>query len=225
MAIASITIWLNSTEKNYTHGKMLYEQYGQENHLKALFNSGESTYHFQKLLEALEDLNKLNSPPPKKIIIAEREKPSIVKKIEKTGFENAPEKIIEIKTEKNKAFALARKLFEMIPYMDSQEHRREAGKELLEKMKFVQTCWQAIDEWKANGNIINVKLKEIEVDVNSLTLADLLKEEKNLPPNISKDKKKLLIEENPSRKLKLERRIIERTKRLEHIKRRLNELI
>jgi hypothetical protein len=113
----------------------------------------------------------------------------------------------------------------MIPYMDSQNHRLEAGKELLQKMSYVQDCWQAIDEWKDNGTIRELKLQEIEKSVEDLTTSELRQEEKNLPPNISKDKKKLKVTNDPAKQLKLENRIQIRQKRLEHVKRRLSELI
>ena len=225
MAIASITTWLNSPEKKYILGRMLYEQYGDKSSLKALFKSGDSNFHFTKLVSALEELNKLNNPPPKQIIIAEPAPKNILKEKPLLEYEGAPEKIVEIRNNKNKAYSLARKLFEMIPYMDSPAHRLEAGKELLQKMIYVQDCWQAIDEWKANGTIRELKLKEIEKDVADLTLAELRQEEKNLPPNISKDRGKLKVANDPAKQLKLSNRIQERQKRLEHVKRRLNELI
>lgn len=226
MAIASITEWLRSDDKNYQHGKVLYLQYGDKEHLKALFNSGSSNFHFQKLEEALEDLNKLNSPPPKQIITAEPPKPKVLEKGALMDYISAPDKIKEIIAAKNKAYALARSYFTTIPFMDSQEHRKEAGKELLKEMAFVQDCWQAIDEWQKNGRIREIKLKEIEFDVNALSKSDLLKESNNLPPNISKDRGKLRSATDPKEILKLENRIKERSERLTQVKRRLkNELI
>lgn len=225
MAIASVTEWLKSESKTYLHGKVLYMQYGNKAHLIALFNSGSSGFHFQKLEVALQELNLLNSPPPKQIIIAEPPKPKVLEEKSILDYKNSPDKIKEIIGAKNKSYALARSYFTTIPFMDSQEHRKEAAKELLKEMDFVQDCWQAIDEWKENGKIREIKLQNIASDVDGLSLAQLLKEENNLAPNISKDKTKLKECKDPKRLLKIEARLKERIKRFEMVKRRLNELV
>ena len=225
MAIASITEWLKKDNRSYQHGKVLYLQYGDKEHLKALFNSGNSGFHFDKLQNALEDLNKLNSPPPKQIITASPPKPEVLEKKATLDYRDYPEKIQEIYAAKNKSYALARNYFETIRFMDSQEHRREAGKELLAEMAFVQDCWQAIDEWKDNGRIREMKMKNIIFDVEALTITELLAASKNLPPNISKDKTKLASCTDPKFQLKLDNRIKERTQELNEVKRRLSELV
>lgn len=225
MAIASITTWLNTPQKNYRQGCALYAQYGNKEYLKALFNTGNSSYHFTKLEAALLDLNKLNNPPPKNIIVAEKPKETLLAPIAKFDYGNYPDKIQEIIKAKNFAYAKARKLFETIPFLDSQTHRLEAGKELLADRKFVQECWQAIDKWKESGEIMEVAIKKIETDVADLSLADLIKEQKNIPPNISKDRKKLKECSDAVQKIKFTDRINERTMRLDLINKKLNELI
>ena len=225
MAIASITEWLKSKSKTYLHGKVLYMQYGNKQHLKTLFNSGNSSFHFQKLEIALNELNLLNSPPPKQIIIAEPPKPKVLEEKAVMDYKNSPDKIKEIIAVKNKSYALARSYFTTIPFMDSQEHRKEAAKELLKEMEFVQDCWQAIDEWQKNGNIRDLKLGNLATEINGLTTAQLMAEARNLPPNISKDKGKLAICDNPKKQLILDNRIKERLERLTLVKQRLNELI
>jgi hypothetical protein len=225
MAIASITEWLNSVSKNYQHGKMLYAQYGDKQYLKTLFDSGNSTFHSNKLQAALVELNKLNSPKPKNILIAEPPKPKVLLAQPLMEYKDAPEQILHIRDEKNKAYALSRKLFETIPYLENKAHRLEAGIELLQLRKYVQDCWQAIDEWKANGTIRELAVKKIESDATELSLAELIKEQKNLPPNISKDKTKLAKCTDSEKRLKLQNRINERTMRLEFIKERLNGFV
>lgn len=225
MAIASITEWLKKDDRAYQHGKVLYLQYGDKEYLKSLFNSGSSSFHFDKLQKALEELNTLNAPPPKQIITASPPKPKVLEEKAVMDYKNYPDKIKEIFAAKNKSYALARNYFATIPFMDSQEHRREAGKELLKEMAFVQDCWQAIDEWKENGRVRELKMKNIEFDVNALSTAELLKESKNLPPNICKDKQKLEACTDPRKQLILDTRIKERSEKLAQIKRRLSELV
>lgn len=225
MAIASIDTWLKNPNKSYLHGKMLYAQYGDKEHLKALFESGSSSFHFSKLQKALQDLNLLDAPKPKNILIAELPKPTVASPQPLMEYANAPAQIQKIRDDKNKAYSLARKIFEMIPYMESQAHRLEAGKELLAHRKFVQECWEAIDDWKNNGIVRELKVAQIETDVTELTVPDLIKEQKNLPPNISKDRTKLKKCTDAGKKLKLLNRINEREMRLELIKRRLSELV
>lgn len=225
MAIPSISNWLESKDRNYVSGKILYEQYGEKEALKTLFNSGNSSFHHAKLVAALQEINQREAIPPKKIFYHQEPKEDILKPKPVMAYENLPEQIQLIKKNKNQAYALARRLFEMIPFLDSKDARLEAGKELLKNMAFVQDSWQAIDEWQENGKIREIKIKQLEADVSDLSIQDLRKEEKNLGPKISKDKKKLQADNTPKHKLKIENRLNQNIKRLELVRRRLNELI
>jgi hypothetical protein len=223
MAIASITNWLNSKEKNYHNGRLLYEQYGESKTLLTLFNTGSTNFHFKKLLAALEDLNKLANLEPKQITI-----PNVIAPIKEIGgkygvdFESAPEAIQEIIKNKNDHYARARKLHESIRIMDNQEHRLEAGLQLLKHMEYVYDAWSAINEWKDNGRIRELEKEQTEIAVSELTTAQLYKELANLAPNISKDKTKLKTIKEPKKQAEVANRLQDREHRLKLIKERIS---
>lgn len=226
MAIASITSWLNDPDRSYQTGLLLYEQYGDNRVLISLFKSGSTSFHFSKLNAALQELNTKANLEPRAIAISDQEHiPAANENKFKDRFENAPEKILEIRNEKNRRYAQARRLFESIRVLDSKDLRRDAALQLLDHMDYVNQAWMAIDEWRESGQIQEIQEKESESDVSQLSLVELLQEAKNLPTYISKDRQKLKAENLPSKQAKISFRLNGRLHRLELVKRRLNELV
>lgn len=225
MAIASITQWLNEPKKNYQVGKLLYEQYGDNKVVLSLINSGNSSYHQQQLIAALQKVNLKVDLQPKKIVIPdlitenqERSKPS-------TNYTSAPEQILNIREEKSLNFAKARKLFESIRVMDSQEHRLEAGLEILDLMEKVNEAWAIIDQWNDSGKIAEMKQKEEEKAIEEMNIHELIREKAKLMPNISKDKKRILSANNDKDKLKYTQKYEARKQRLAMVLERIKHAV
>jgi hypothetical protein len=227
MAIASITSWLNSPDKNYILGRALYQQYGSDPVTLALINSGSTAYHFNKLFQALTELNKKVGLEPKQIVIGDFHPEPVSSPSGKSNpdFAGAPEKILQIREEKNRRFAQARKLHESIRLMDSREHRLKAAVELLNHMDFVNECWSIIDEWRDHGHVRHQEEIKQAADVSDLTEAQLIREKTNLASNITKDRAKLQACKDPRKQVKLSQRLQARTIRLEQIRRRLSEFV
>lgn len=225
MAIASITAWLNNPARSYYQGRMLYEQYGENRVLITLFQSGSTSFHFSKLTAALQALNTQANLEPKAIVLKEPAPAPLVRpdKAAPIGFEEAPDKILEIRNEKNRRYAQARRLFESIRVLDSKDLRRDAALQLLDHMDYVNEAWGAIDEWKDSGRIREIQQKETTLEVSELSLVELVQESKNLPPNITKDKNKLKAATLPSVQAKIAARLQARIHRLELVKRRLKD--
>lgn len=227
MAIASITTWLNNPSRNYEHGRLLYEQYGTNRVVLKLLSSGSTSFHFTKLQAALEEVNKQSNLEPKPIVLPEHhlivpERPGD----RVSEYKDAPEKILEIRNEKNRHYAQARRLFEMARILDSQPQRLDAALQILDHMDYVSEAWSAIDEWKKDGRVREIAQKQAEKEVSELSLVELIKEEKNLRPNISKDKGRLEVAESLERKIEIAERLKSRELRLDLIRRRLqNELV
>lgn len=221
MAIASITAWLHNPKRDFHQGRMLYEQYGDDRLVLTIIRTGSGSYHFSKLQEAMEALNKLSNLQPKAIVI--HDLAPIDKKPE--VWDEAPDPILEIRNEKNRRYALARKRFETIRVMDSQEHRAEAALLLLDDMDFVNESWSAIDTWRETGVIKEVEKKEAKTSISDLSLKELMKQSKNIESYISKDKKKILSEKNPGKLLELKQRLELRVFKLAEMNRRIDELI
>jgi len=68
MAITSITAWLNTSNLNFTRGRLLYEQYGDNRLVLAVIKSGSGFYHFSKLHAAMLKLNEKKYLEPKQIV-------------------------------------------------------------------------------------------------------------------------------------------------------------
>lgn len=226
MAIASITAWLNDPNRNYLHGKALYEQYGENKAVLALIRSGSGSFHLAKLKEGLEKLNLLANLEPKPIVINDYHRPEPAAAPGKTNpdFTSAPDQILRIRNEKNEKYAQARKLHETIRMMDSRQHRLQAGLQLLDLMDEVNESWSIIDEWKEKGTIREKMLADTEKSVAELTLAELLQESRNIPPNITKDRKKLPTATD-AKKVDIALRLEAREARLKAIKKRLDEIV
>jgi hypothetical protein len=227
MAIASITSWLEGSNRNYQHGLLLYEQYGTNPVILALLKSGSGSYHLSKLIIALEALNKQTDLVPKPIVFEEYvAEPTTIHGKEQFDYASAPDKIIEIRDNKNKEYALARKKHEAIRVMDDQQHRLQLGLEILDHMDTVETSWSVIDLWTESGEVRKMEESNTEQDISTLSLAMLSKEENNLKSYISKDKKRLKEATTDKNKVKISQRLDLRNKRLALVRERLkNELI
>ena len=225
MAIASLTLWLNDPKRDYNHGRLLYEQYGSNPVILTILRSGSGSYHFSKLQTAIEQLNQKTDLVPKPIVIAEFVKEPAPKPGNKIkDFKSAPDQIIDIEREKSQRYAQARKLHETIRIMDDKDHRLAAALELLDHMDFVRTCWDSIDLYNETGEVKPLPQEQEATPVDRLSVPELLKEQKNLPPNISKDKKKAAAASTAALKLKFSMRMEWRIERLQQINERLASL-
>lgn len=222
MAIASITQWLDGS-RDFVEGRGLYEQYGSDPVVLAVIRTGSGTYHFSLLLEALEELNAQTNLQPKPITIPE----VVMSKREAKGSPDllgAPDELWQVRADKNLAYAQARALHERIRVMDSRDHRRDAALELLNKMDEVADAWQVLDEWKATGRVRELRKSETTKGVSELSLAELIKQEKNLQTYISKAKKRFATAA-PEKRAKIGATLEANQHKLEEVRRRMNELV
>jgi polyhydroxyalkanoate synthesis regulator phasin len=229
MAIESITAWLNSADRNFLHGRLLYEQYGDDRLILTIIKSGSGNYHLQKLTEGLEKVNQLSNLQPKKITFEPPAPQPIAepKKKQKSSpdLAAAPEVIQDIRNQKNERYAKARHLHQTIRSMDSKQHRLEAGLELLNLMDFVNESWFIIDEWVKKGTVLEMKKEEAIQSVADLTLPELVAASKNIPSSISHARKRYNISTDPRARTRALAKIQELQTKLEQVKRRLSELI
>jgi hypothetical protein len=226
MAIASITQWLNDPRRSYSHGRALYEQYGDNSSLLALIRTGSGSFHQAKLREGLEKVNQKTGLQPRPIQIPVYiPVPVASPGKQNVDLKDAPEKIREIRDQKNKEYAQARHLFVSIRLMDSQQQRLQAGLELLDLMDRVNEAWSVIDEWNETGKVMELKRAESEKEVAGMTLPELLKERQNLPTYISKAKRKLEAAGSDIERLKLKLNLEAKEQRLQAVKKRIDEII
>jgi hypothetical protein len=228
MAIASITQWLNSPDKNYLQGRLLYEQYGNNRVTLALISSGSGSYHLSKLITALADINSRPEIKPQQIAIAKVvavPMPVVKASKEAIDYKDAPQLILDIRAQKTENYATARKLHESIRFIESKEHRCSAGLQILDLMDEVSEAWGIIDEWKEKGHVRAVEQKKQMAAVSEMSHLELLQEEKRLAPNVTKDRKKLLKPLSKRKELDIQVRLQERSIRLEEVRRRINEFV
>jgi hypothetical protein len=176
------------------------------------------------LVEGLKLINQQSNLEPKPLEIATVQ-PSVTASAKiKTDYLSAPEQIQRIVNDKNSEYAQARQLFEKIRLMDSREHRLQAGLQLLDLMDSVNEKWSLLDEWRDKGNIREQQMEETGKSVDELSIAELMKESKNLPTYISKDKKRLDGKLVDAKKVKICARLEINIKRLELVNKRLEGL-
>lgn len=226
MAIASITTWLNNPNKIYAHGLLLFEQYGSSAVTLALLRSGEGSYHLSKMQQALQALNDQPGLQPKAVVIgAYIAEPISIHGKGQFDYATAPEQIVQIWDNKNQHYAQARKLHEAIRVLDDQDHRLQAGLELLDHMDKVNQSWSILDKYHDTGEIAKLDIPDQAAAVDSLTVAQLIQEHNNLKPNISKDRRKLRETTDQAKKIELARRLEMREARLVLVKGRLKNEI
>lgn len=228
MAIASITAWLTEKNPNYHHGRMLYEQYGDDRLVLTIIKSGSGSYHFNKLKEALELVNTKTNLVPKPIVFVEPVQEDFAPAagaLVKPNLDHAPAEVRKIRDDKNKLYAEARHLFVTIKSLDSDELRLNAAIKLLENMDDVAESWHALDTFNKTGEILKIEHDKIIAEVKDLSTVDLLKELKNLPPNISKARGNCAKANDPIKKAKYQVKIQHLITRLTEVQRRVNEFV
>ncbi|WP_377609534.1 hypothetical protein [Olivibacter jilunii] len=125
---------------------------------------------------------------------------------------------------KNQHYRRALQLFIEIPYLETAEERAQHAITLLRDHRAVQDYWRLIDEFKETGKEITSAEQTLEEEVNDLTLIELAKESKNLPPNISKTKAKLKDLPDGKKRSKALVKLQLFEKRLELVKIRIKQL-
>lgn len=218
MAIASIINYLNQKNKTYEEGLTLFKEFSKSQILISFFEKGKSEFNFKKLINELDKLKGLNIEP-KPISIA----PQNIIKFDPINFENAPIEIREIRDEKNRMYAEAKDLFYKIKTIYGAETRIHAGIKLLSLMEGVNDRWEVIDSWKETGQIIRKQQEKAEIKISELSVSELLKELRNLPPNISKYKKKVAGSESESDRMKYSLALKNLQDKLDMVKQKLIE--
>jgi len=221
MAIASITQWLQDPARRFQHGKLLYEQYGDNPVILAIISSGSGSFHMNKLQLALQELNSRADLAPKPITVPDYVPAAPISEKGKTDLKGAPELILDIRDEKNHNFAQARKLHQSVPFMDSREHRLTAALQILNLMDKVNESWATLDKFVKDDVLPEPAAPEPTFDAAALSFADLLKESKNLPTYITKSKKKILEAKNADKKLKFTLQLEQHEQRLAQVKERM----
>ncbi|WP_231424015.1 hypothetical protein [Pedobacter sp. Leaf250] len=235
MAIASITAWLLSPNPNFIHGKLLFQQYGNDRLVETIINSGSGAYHFSKLRSALEKINESPGIEPKQIVYtsppvpdqpahAEPPTSSLISK-SKPDLDDAPAEIWAFRNQKNAIHAEARHLFVTAKLMDSKEHRLEAALRILDLMDQVNEYWLIIDTWRETGKILELKKEEAIAEVSALTIQELLQEQKNLPSYISKARKRFNDAKEPRKKTRALAKVESLVSRLTEVKRRIDGIV
>lgn len=227
MAIAPILRWLSDPNRTYHHGKLLYEQYGNNIVSKTIINTGHqgSNYHFNFLENCLKELAD-QTPDKLAVIIPDLESFTTPAKpgISDQQYQTLPVELRDIRKDAKNQFNRAKWLFTRIPMIDSKEQRLEMAIQLLDdfddnrrQMGHVQGF---LDKGTYTPELIILKKQKPVVE---LTIKELIAESKNIPTYISKDRAKLESSDDVDFKTKVTARISARQERLELIQRRLNQ--
>ncbi len=233
MAISVIQRYLENSHRSYEEGRVLFEKFASSKVLISFFRSGSSPLHFNRLLEELKKLSQEDRPSEVEVVADVVEK-SIIAPLEsfdipaKAALNDDyflfPEKIKEVVRRKNMHYRRSQQLFIEIGFTDDPDNRLAMAETLLNDHDQVNACWAVIDEYKLSGKILVEKAKSIQEEINELPLDKLLAHLKNIPPNISKDKKKLETFPDGHQKAKVLSRFQLNQIKLDLVKKRLEVL-
>ncbi|WP_374949615.1 hypothetical protein [Mucilaginibacter sp.] len=213
MAIATITNWLKSVNKNYAAGNELYQQYGTNASLKVLLNRGNSDYHFNRLVDALEALNEnaveaIQTAKPSAIpSLASMPVRSVSHSLTDTEWAKAPDGIKDLYTENKKLDGRADLLHHKIVIAESAPARLEMALQLLDDRDQTNRNWDTIKDFHATGKLAEEVKAAAEPAIDEMVVPELMKLSKNLPTYISKDSKKLKSMGDGPRKNKVMQRL------------------
>jgi hypothetical protein len=235
MAIAPITQWLDSREKNYLVGRALYEQYGTNSLLKTLFKNGDSDYHLTRLIESLEELNRQlhaidqkQQPQHQRFVIPPLESipvPATRMSLSDPAYQNAPEEIKDLYTANSRLNSRADLLYLQARSAPTAAERLELSLAQLDDRQQVNENWQTIKEYHATG-VVQEQVKEAEEkNVSELTVSELMALDKNLPTYISKARKSLqALQAGTPKFIKTANRLQQYTIKLKLVKERLDNV-
>nr|WP_199079081.1 hypothetical protein [Pedobacter sp. ASV19] len=229
MAIAKITIWLKDSFRDYQYGVLLYNEYGKNDLLKVILQNGDSAYHQDRLYTALEELNPTleeltNKPAFKFPSLDEITVPVKRYGINDDQWDNLPDQIKDLYVQNSKLHSHSRMLFDQARIAPTDAERLSYGLQILSERKSLNNNWKAIKDYHENGQLKETVQKEQELNVQDLSVLDLIKEWSNLPTYISKAKKALK-NMTPGQKMdKAKLRLQELEIRMETVKKRVEGL-
>lgn len=198
MAIAAIQQWLSLPQPTYAQGLTLYKQYGASSALLALFNSGTSSFHIQKLTAALIELNNTKTIvestthtinrliPPMDEFRSSRESKKVA-----PDFDAMPDAVKTIMDDKTALYKQSQHLHFKLFTATTDKDRRELALQILNNMERVNELWHAIDTYTDTGNIPEIIQQEAQKSISELSILERTRLRSNLPTYITKAKKKL----------------------------------
>ncbi|HEY0056288.1 MAG TPA: hypothetical protein VGB63_13105 [Pedobacter sp.] len=232
MAIAPVLQWLSEPNRTYHHGKLLYEQYGNNIVTKTIINAGHqgSSYHFSYLENALKAIANTSPVSETKILIPDLNSFQKENKggtgVSDTEYSKLPPELKDIRTKAQNHFNRAKWLFARIPVTDSRAQRLQMQLQLLNDFDDNRALMAKVQAFLNTGSVtpepapVSKELKPVA----ELTIRELLTEAKNIPTYLTKDNKRLKdAEEGSAKYFEIQTRIADRQQRLEEINRRMNE--
>lgn len=187
MAITKISEWLNS-ERVFSEGVYLYKIYGKDPFLKAALNGRYSKTVHKQLVEALIELEnkeaKQENIEPEKYCL--------------------PQDLQELQQQINNKYSELRLMHADLDRNVNQHARKEMAFAILEGFAWIDQSYDIINHYKATGRRLAKDEPESE---QPWTLKRIIDGVKQIPPNLTKTRAKLLTEKKPEKLLVLNQRI------------------
>ena len=226
MAIAKISNWLNDLRRDYNLGVLLYEHYGKSVLLKTFFKNGNSQYHQDRLYASLEELNGILEDVTNTSSFKFPKLEEIAVPIKRYGvtdevWNKLPDQIKDLYTLNSKLHRHSQMLFDQARIAKTDEERIDYGMQILSERKKLNSNWEAIKDYFAQGKIKEKIKEEILPSVDDLSMVDLVSKSKNIPTYLSKDRSKLNSMQDGPKKNKVLLRIQDNEIFLAAIKKRL----
>lgn len=239
MAIAIIDNWLNDPKRSYEHGLQLYMQYGDDPLVRALVSKGHqgSHYHFTRLTDALRTLKPKQQPAAPAVPgIKENADPlDHLPKLEDihvpvkrwsvsdAQWEKLPDAIKNLYTRQSRLHAHSQMLFNQSRICQDQEQRRVLDRQIIIERNEINENWKTIKDFHEKGSVKEQLEKKLKPGIDSLSIADLVKQSKNIPSALSKKRTRLKKMADGPQKNKLINQIMELEVELQQVNKRLAE--
>lgn len=178
-----------STGCNYTSGRLLYQNYGKSRFVKTVLAKGETKSNVALLAKELRAMVAEDAPitavQPVRI-----EKKKVVEPKEQYDVLSLPPSMQEKHYLKGKYHKEAGSLRAQLRYEPNQDKRRDIIAAMMQLLQKRDGLWRDINFFLAHG-VDRKKPKDMSIDIETLSTAELSRIEKRLAPSLTRMKKKM----------------------------------
>lgn len=177
---------------DYNTGKLLYENYGKSNFIKRVLATGSSRSNVELLLKELRGLCSSEITTTPAVADTNNYKPK-PKPIAKDPYDvlSLPPSLQEKHYLKGQLHKEAGLLRQQLRFEPKQDKRRDIIEALMAKVKHRDLLWKDL-MYYCDHHAEREQPKQMDQDLTTLSVAELVKLEKQIAPALSRLKKKLL---------------------------------
>jgi len=203
MAISEAKKWIDSKERDFEEGRLLYERFGKSRFLKNMFSSGEDEYNSIRLLTELKNIvsktphamehrpaspeNKAEAAPENNDLSDEHSyKVFSDKKMPDIDVKALPEDLQKLVIEKGSLYREACSLHAKLELFKTDAERKVAAERISINFIRIAEIWREMDYY----HLYKIRRPKDGMDFSKLSTVKLIMRRNTVRTSVSKHKKK-----------------------------------